>query len=230
MAERPAPILFERLRSVHNALNAAGIEHALGGALALGIHVRDPRFTSDIDLNITADPERPEDLFAVLPKDIQIHPSAAEEVRNDGQTRLWWTDPNTPLDLFLPVYGEFHNLVASRAEPADFLGDEIKVVSATDLMVFKALFGRSKDWVDIESLIRDSTADPIEAAGWVERISGDSMRAERVLRIVDLVRNPDLGIEIGPGERSDNLDQRRAKTRPTSTPGSWAPHIRGEGP
>ena len=53
-----------------------------------------------------------------------------------------------------------------------FLGAEIKVLTATDLMVFKMLFDRRKDWADVGSLIRANAGDPAEAADWVAQIVG----------------------------------------------------------
>jgi hypothetical protein len=66
----------------------------------------------------------------------------------------------------------YHRLVVERARPAVFLGAEIKVLTATDLMVFKMLFDRRKDWADIESLIRAGAGDPAEAADWVAQVVG----------------------------------------------------------
>jgi hypothetical protein len=66
----------------------------------------------------------------------------------------------------------YHRLVVERARPAVFLGTEIKVLTATDVMVFKMLFDRRKDWADIESLIRADAGDPSEAADWVAQIVG----------------------------------------------------------
>lgn len=166
--------VLARLIAVHDALTEAGLDHAVGGALALATYVYPPRGTVDIDLNLTADPSDPSRVLSALPRQVQIHPTAADELRSDSQVRLWWrsADLDTPIDLFLPASPMYHRLVVERAEPAVFLGTEIKVLTATDLMVFKMLFDRRKDWADIESLIRADAGDPAEAAGWVTQIVG----------------------------------------------------------
>ena len=180
MAERTVPILLKRLQSVHAALSTAGYDHAVGGALALAVHV-EPRFTADIDLNVTADAQRPEGLLQALPTDLDVTVGAAAELRRDGQTRLWWRNPDTALDLFLPQHPTYHRLVVERAVPVDFLGAGIKVITATDLVVFKALFNRSKDWVDIEALITESTPDIDEALRWLsEFLPEDDSRLTRL--------------------------------------------------
>lgn len=176
MSEQPLPLLLRRLQQVHWALDAGGFDHAVGGALALAVHVLESRATVDIDLNVIADPKDPQPLLDCLPPGIARHPRAADELRTSGQTRLWWSDDqgiDTPLDLFLPQHPQFHQLVNDRAEPFLFGDVPIKVISATDLMVFKMLFNRRKDWVDIESLIEAGTADVDEAALWVASFLGD---------------------------------------------------------
>lgn len=177
------PLLLQRLRSVHESLHAGGFDHAVGGAIALAVHVREPRFTADIDLNVLADAQSPDPLLASLPSDLDEFPDAAQILRRDGQIRLFWRSPDTPLDLFLPQHPTFHALVISRAEPTGFLGAGIKVMQATDLIVFKALFNRSKDWVDIESLAENQAGDIDEATWWINTIlADDGQRADRLRR------------------------------------------------
>lgn len=181
------PVVLQRLFAVHETLTLAGFDHAVGGALALAQHVRDPRGTSDIDLNVTADPAHPERLLAGLPPEVEVHARADAELRNTGQTRLWWRDGTmTPLDIFLPQHETFHRRAVERAGLVDILGVEIKALTATDLMVFKLLYSRTKDWADIESLLASGAGDPDEAAAWVrELLGGDDPRLDRLQEIVD---------------------------------------------
>lgn len=167
--------VLERLIAVHLGFDRAGLDHAVGGALALSVHVYPPRGTADVDINVTADPDRPDTVLSALPPQVEVHDSAAAEIRSTGQVRLWWRSPSldTPVDLFLPQHPTYHQMVVERAEPADFLGTEIKVLTATDLMVFKMLFNRRRDWADIEGLIRCNAGDPDEAASWVAEFVGD---------------------------------------------------------
>ena len=196
MAQR-VPQLFERLIAVHEALERGGFEHAIGGAIALSTHIRDPRTTRDIDLNIIANPARPEPLLACLPSEIQIHGGARNELMRDGQTRLIWPDPRTPVDIFLPQHPVFHHSVAARAQPIDFFGTPIKVLAATDLMVFKMLFNRGKDWVDIIEIVRAGTADTDEAKGWIAELLGedDSRIAtlNEIIETTEVIGFEDLG-------------------------------------
>ena len=174
-------IVLERALEVHEALEAAGVEHALGGALALAYHVAEARATRDIDLNVAADPDRPEVLFALLPADVPWGDEDVRRVRETGQVRLLWPHPDgqppIPLDLFFPQ-SDFHRLLNQRAVVVAMLDRTIPIVSATDLMVLKMLFDRRKDWADIEELLRYGTPDVEEARDWLVRIVGPGDRRE----------------------------------------------------
>lgn len=172
-------------------LEHAGVAHGLGGALALAYHVQDARATADIDINVSSDPQDPESLYRLLPGDVPWGPTDVEAARRDGQVRLLWPHPEgparvpIPLDIFFPQH-EFHALVASRVEPVPMLGAVVPVISATDLVVFKSLFNRSKDWPDIEELVRYGKVDVQEARRWVEVIVGpQDPRVARLTRAVE---------------------------------------------
>jgi len=185
-------IVLERALEVHRRLDAASVPHALGGALALAFHVQEARATRDIDLNVSADPLHPEAVFHALPPDIPWSDSDVRSVNTDGQVRLWWPHPDgqppIPLDLFFPQH-EFHAVVMTRLEVVAMLDATIPIVSATDLMVFKMLFDRRKDWADIEELVRFGKVDVAEAARWLTAIVGAEDRRHATLRaLVDEVR------------------------------------------
>ena len=48
--------LGDQLLAVHDGLDAAGIPHAIGGAIALGYCVLEPRGTRDVDVNVFVAP------------------------------------------------------------------------------------------------------------------------------------------------------------------------------
>jgi hypothetical protein len=169
-------IVLERAVDVHRRLDRGGIPHAIGGALALAYHVAQARATNDIDLNVSADPNKPERVFALLPDDVPWSDSDVAAVRRDGQVRLLWPLPDggppIPLDLFFPQHA-LHQAVDARAELVPMLDASVPILSATDLLVFKALFDRRKDWADIEELVRFGKPDLAEARRWLVKIVGE---------------------------------------------------------
>ncbi|MEX2289863.1 MAG: nucleotidyl transferase AbiEii/AbiGii toxin family protein [Mycobacteriales bacterium] len=193
-------LVLERAVLLHEALDAADIPHALGGALALAYHVQDARGTNDIDLNVTCDPDRPQPLFAALPADLPWTEADIDSVRRTGQVRLYWPHPDgpprspVPVDLFLPQ-DEFHAVVAARTELVPMLHTTVPVISATDLAVFKALFSRTKDWADIEELLRFGHADAEEVGRWlVELVGADDERLARLAAAVQAAGAPHVQI------------------------------------
>lgn len=194
-------VVLERAVAIHDAFYAAGIAHALGGALALGYHVSEPRGTRDIDVNVSVDVDEAERVFAALPADLPWSTGDVQQVRRDGQVRLLWPiegspAPPLPVDLFLPQH-ELHHVVASRTELVSMLDSQVPIISATDLTVFKLLFDRGKDWGDVESMLRFGKVDEAEVAHWLRRIVGpDDQRLTRLDALLALVRQPEKDVPV----------------------------------
>lgn len=190
-------LVLERAVELSQALHAAGIPHAFGGALALAFHVADPRGTNDIDVNVSFDPTRPRELFTALPTGILWSDADAERAARDGQVRLLWPLPEStvgrpvPVDLFLPQHA-LHDVAAARTEQVPMLDTTVPILSATDLTVFKALFDRTKDWADIEELLRYGEVDVDDVLRWLDGIVGSAdPRLGRFRAAVDLTRRDD---------------------------------------
>ena len=169
--------LGDQLLAVHDALDAAGIPHAIGGAIALGYCTLEPRGTRDVDVNVFVGPERARDVFAALPAGVEFSGVLLEQAERDGQVRLRWGI--TPIDLFLSVL-PFHDHVAAHLRDVPFEGRTIPVLDCTALAVFKAMFDRPRDWVDIEAMVEARALDLEEARRWVVEMVGEDARAEKL--------------------------------------------------
>ena len=172
------PGLLEKVLAVDAALDQGGVPHAFGGALALALHVEQPRGTADIDVNISVPTARAAEVFAALPDGVAHSPADVATVERDGQVRLWWG--RTPLDLFFPQH-LLHQVVAGRTVQMPLGDGVVPVLSATDLTIFKALFDRTKDWADIEEMVAFGSPDLVEALAWLVQIVGaDDPRVTRL--------------------------------------------------
>lgn len=169
--------LGDQLLAVHDGLDAAGIPHAIGGAIALGYCVLEPRGTRDVDVNVFVEPQRARDVFAALPEGVELSGEALDQAERDGQVRLKWGI--TPIDLFLSVL-PFHDRVESHVQEVPFEGRTIPIVDCTGLTVFKAMFARPRDWVDIEAMVEARSFDVDEAIRWVREMVGDDERVEKL--------------------------------------------------
>jgi hypothetical protein len=173
--------LGARLLAVHDSFDHARIPHAIGGAIALGYCTLEPRGTRDLDVNAFVGPERVKDVFAALPPQVAIGGLSLEHAERDGQVRLWWEQ--TPIDLFFSVL-PFHEHVAREVRHVVFEGRTIPVVGCTTLAVFKAMFDRPRDWVDIEALVVAKALDTADAASWVRQMAGEG--SPQALRLEEL--------------------------------------------
>ena len=174
--------LVDRIVLIGASLDEARVPWALGGAIALAFATEEPRGTRDIDVNVFLPAERADAVFAALPADIGHGPTDIDDARRDGQVRLWWDD--TPVDVFF-AEAPFHDAVDRRCRRVPFAGTTIRVLSAEDLAVFKAMFDRPKDWVDIATMSEARAIDLVLAAELLASLLGDDPRVARLLDLAD---------------------------------------------
>ncbi len=178
MTKPGAPQLPGRLVALHRALASAHIPHAFGGAIALAYWTRDPRGTSDIDINVFLPAQECEPALAALPREIEQAETTAATIAREGQIRLWWE--STPVDLFFD-YVEVHAAAARNARLVAFAGTQIPVLGPIELAIFKAMFDRTRDWADIEAMLAAQTLD-LDAVreSLVEMLGPDDERLARL--------------------------------------------------
>jgi hypothetical protein len=181
----PAPLgtLASRIVSLHEMLDSLGVPHQFGGALALAWY-RNPRATTDIDVNLTLPPEAAAPVLgAVATLGVTVTAADRDLIARDGQARLDWD--GSYLDVFFATL-EFHHDMARRARLVRFGPVEIPILAPEHLVVCKVVFDRPKDWLDIDEMIRWGTEiDRALTLGWVAAILGDD--AEQYNRLAGLL-------------------------------------------
>jgi hypothetical protein len=169
-------LLAQRLLAVHDALCAAGLPHAFGGAIALAYCTEEPRGTRHLDMNVFIDPVRAKEVFAALPAPVTIAGEDVEAAEREGQARVWWEE--TPIDIFLDIH-RFHEEAARGVRQVPFMDRTIPVLGCTAVAVFKAFFDRTKDWADIEGMVEVNTVDIPQVVEWLQRMVGPEHPAVR---------------------------------------------------
>lgn len=164
------PSLIEKLHQIHRSLSNANLAHAFGGAIALAYCTMEPRGTRDLDVNIFIDADQAERATAGLPDQVTCEAGDITALRTSGQARLWWDD--TPIDLFLDNH-PFHEEVALGARWVPLGGREVPVIGCESLVIFKALFDRTKDWADIEAVAEADRDCVISAADRLSQLTDD---------------------------------------------------------
>jgi hypothetical protein len=155
-AETPKPDPAEAAEMLGTALNRLGIDYALGGAIALGYWAQ-PRGTLDVDLTRFLTPGDHQSVLDTLREiGCEFDPDAVRALLVEHsfcRARFRGVD----VDVFLPMF-DFYDVARQRRARVR-MGDEfIHVWSAETLAVFKMMFFRRKDVVDVERLLRDGGA------------------------------------------------------------------------
>jgi len=167
------PSLSEKVLLLEEGFARRRLRHAFGGALALAYYAT-PRATIDIDVNVFVpvdQADRALDLLETLGAE-PLREAEVARLRRDGQARVLWDA--TPVDLFFS-YDAFHERCSEGRRRVPFgEGDAIHVLAAEDLLVFKAIFDRARDWRDIDEVVY-AMGEELDAAyvqDWLERIVG----------------------------------------------------------
>jgi hypothetical protein len=179
----------EAAQQIADALRAAGYAHAIGGALALGV-AGVPRGTQDVDVNVFVDD-------AALPGVIATLASLGIELREQDALRAAEQDgmfvgswDGMRIDVFVPSIP--FSAEAERTRVSIRVGDwEGTFLSAEAIAVFKMLFFRLKDRVDLERLVavRGARLDRDYVRRWVVDMMGED--DERVVAWDALVARAD---------------------------------------
>jgi len=155
-------------------LEAAAIPYALGGALCMGTwgYVRG---TKDVDLNVFVSEDRLQEILPVFAEAGCTFSSdeALRRARERGDMVLWLE--GVRVDVFTAFHAIHRDVERRRARVPLPSGREVWVLAARDLVLFKVLFGRSKDWVDIERLL----------GAQIGNIDGDGLVADLVSLLGD---------------------------------------------
>jgi hypothetical protein len=147
-------ILSQELIHVTTALEREGIEYAVCGGFAVGLHGY-PRMTFDLDLLIQ-ETDVPRFEAAVLPLGFDVVAGAFAFKRGTPlETRFWRVSKHEGPDhlvldalLVTPVFTS----VWQTRQRMTFDGHTVWVVSREGLATMKKLSGRAKDLADLQNL------------------------------------------------------------------------------
>jgi hypothetical protein len=143
-----------------------GVEYAVGGALALGCWTARPRATIDADVNLFIPPDDTDRCLDLL-QDVGCQfdgAAAVATLRSHGFCRVDYR--GRQIDFFLPIT-EFHEEARRRRTAIDVHGNQLYVLDAESICVFKLMFFRLQDLADVEALLR-AQGERLDRS-WIER-------------------------------------------------------------
>ena len=137
---------------IHLFLADLGIHYAIIGGMAVQ-QWGEPRFTQDVDLTVAAPLDAPEQFIGVVLKRFAARlPDAAAFARRN-RVILIRASNGCPVDISLGLPGYEDEVVRRTVDHELEPGKAIRLCSAEDLIIHKAVAGRPQDVRDIESIL-----------------------------------------------------------------------------
>jgi hypothetical protein len=148
----PGKDSVEVARELAAALDAAGCEYALGGAIALGFWAA-PRGTLDVDVTLFLPPDKPSECVRLLQRTgCEVDAGQAlSSLSEHGFCHA--TFAGLRIDVFLPTV-PFYESARQRRRQVLLADQPIMIWDAETLCIFKLMFFRRKDLADLEQLLR----------------------------------------------------------------------------
>jgi hypothetical protein len=165
---------FEAGLLIAEAFEKRGIPYALGGALAYGQYGI-PRATNDVDVNVFVESDRLDEVFSAL-RSVGItidNADARAAAEREGLIVLRLAEFR--IDVFTPSIDFSWEAARTRVRQR-IVDRDVWFLSAEALCVFKLLFFRGKDVVDLERLIavQEGALDAAYVRGHIVDMLGEN--------------------------------------------------------
>lgn len=143
--------VYQAAAEIIDALEASGLDYAVGGALAYTTWGT-PRATNDIDFNLFVELDHLDAVFDVIERVGIAVDRDALRTRAAAQGMFVVRHHGYAVDVFIPSI-DFSWEAARTKKRASIAHRQAWVLSAEAIAVFKLLFFRGKDIIDLERLI-----------------------------------------------------------------------------
>jgi len=163
--------LIDALLAVDGVLAEAGVPHALCGGLAANLYREEVRATNDVDLAVAIGPARVVEIVDAFGR---AGWSAAPYRQRGEQLKL--TRRGMPRVDCIIATTDYERAAVERSVPATIEGREIPVLTPEDLIVFKLMAGRARDYEAVAAIInaRGRELDVAYIEGWLEQFDNAS--------------------------------------------------------
>ncbi|MBI3160888.1 MAG: nucleotidyltransferase [Chloroflexi bacterium] len=126
------------------------IPYMLIGGLSISVW-GEMRVTHDVDFKVSVDMPISEfrklvlDHFQERPSNIPAHKKSPHVVHI-------WASPNVAADILVSIF-DYEKKAIQRAVMAEIMGMPVRVCTAEDFIIHKAIANRDKDWTDVSSIL-----------------------------------------------------------------------------
>ena len=142
----------EAALELHLFLGDLGAPYAIIGGVAVQ-HWGEPRFTQDVDLTVVAPPEGSAELTQHILECFPSRIADAAAFARRNRVILVRASNGCPVDISLGVPGYEESVMLRAVDYEMDPGKSIRICSAEDLIIHKAVAGRPQDIRDIEGIV-----------------------------------------------------------------------------
>lgn len=144
--------IFEAAWEVHTYLRRRKIPYVFIGGLAVQKWGQ-PRFTKDVDLTVSVPVETTEEFIESIAKHFKGRVSNLLEFARQTRVVPLYASNGRDVDVSLALPG-YEDLLMQRAKPFKLAPRRtVRVCSAEDLIIHKAVAGRPQDLMDLENVV-----------------------------------------------------------------------------
>jgi predicted nucleotidyltransferase len=160
--------LIDALKIASRLLESQGVAHALLGGMAANLYRREARATQDVDLGVVASPAE-----LVLIIEAFRNAGWAPEVRSGKAEALRLAHADLPRIDLLIAGTPFEEAAIGRAAKLTIDGQEMTIVTPEDLIVYKLIAGRARDYEAVAAILNMSDSlseiDSAYVRGWLDQ-------------------------------------------------------------
>lgn len=158
--------LTDALFAVHDVLTVAEIPHALCGGLAANLYRKEVRATVDVDVAVAIAPVRVVDLV----QKFKDEGWTVEPYWRQGE-QLRLTRSDLPRVDCILATTDYERKAIDHSVPVRIEGHDLTVLTPEDLIVFKLIAGRARDYEAVAAIIntRVEKLDVDYITGWLEQ-------------------------------------------------------------
>lgn len=178
--------LIEAIAILKDFLEEHGIRYMMIGGMANSVW-GEPRPTIDVDLVLLLGERGIAEFVELVSTGFQcLRPNPVEFARRTYVVPIQVTD-DVSADLSLAML-PYEEQAIGRAVLTEIEGERVPVCTAEDLVIYKAISERAKDWLDIEGILlrQGAKLDQEYIIGWLKQFAEALERPEIVTRYESL--------------------------------------------
>ncbi len=177
----------EALRVVVDFLNQHQVSHMIIGGLANAVW-GEVRMTRDADFKISTDLPPSQFRRLALTHFPERQTGLPQHLRSPFVIHIW-AMPDVAVDLLMSVF-DYERQAIGRAVDTTIEGIPVRVCTAEDLIIHKAIADRPQDWQDIEGILlrQRGKLDVAYVRDWLTQFAEALEKPELLSRFDDLYR------------------------------------------